>query len=454
MNNKPTLVFQAPVATRSGYGERSRDLLRALIELDKYDIKVISTRWGATPLNALNANDSKDQEIIKRLHFGPLQQQPDIFMQVTIPNEFMPIGKFNIGVTAGIETDRCSAEWIEGCNKMNLVLISSNHSANVIKNSGYQILNQQNQQVGNLVFNKNLEVLFEGIDTDVFKKLNANSDFNSSLIKETFNEIKEDFCFLFVGHWLPGDFAQDRKNVSGLIRTFFEAFKNKKNAPALILKTSGGAPSIMDRNDVLKKINSIRQSVTDATILPNVYVIYGDLLASEMNELYNHPKIKAHITFTKGEGFGRPILEASISGKPIIAPLWSGQGDFLKEDAIIELKGQLEPIHKSVHWDKILIKDSKWFSVDFGYAIAVMRDVFKDYKKYVEKCRSHSHYSKTSFNFNKMKERVDQILTKYVPEFPKQVSLQLPKLKKVTDSTPNNEPPKITLPKLKKIETV
>jgi glycosyltransferase involved in cell wall biosynthesis len=454
MNNKPTLVFQAPIATRSGYGERSRDLLRALIELDKYDIKVISTRWGATPLNALNANDLQDQEIIKRLHFGQLTRQPDIFMQVTIPNEFMPIGKYNIGVTAGIETDRCSAEWIDGCNKMNLVLVSSNHSAEVLKSTGYQMMNQQNQPVGNLVFNKNLEVLFEGIDTTIFKKLSTPADFTSTLVKETFDSIKEDFCFLFVGHWLPGDFGQDRKNVSALIRTFFESFKNKKNAPALILKTTGGAPSVMDRNELIKKINVIKKSVDNATSLPNVHIIYGDLTASEMNEVYNHPKVKAHITFTKGEGYGRPILEATISGKPVIAPLWSGQKDFLKEDSMIELKGQLEPIHPSVQWDKILINDSKWFTVDYGYAISAMKDVFKDYKKYVEKCRSHSHYSKTNFSFDKMKERIDTLMTKYIPEFPKQVSFQLPKLKKVSDVTPNNEPPKITLPKLKKIETV
>ena len=118
------------------------------------------------------------------------------------------------------------------------------------------------------------------------------------------------------------------------------------------------------------------------------------------------------------------------------------------------MKGKLEPIHKSVQWDKVLIKDSNWFSVDFGYAVAVMKDVYKEYKKYVEKCRSHSHYSKTNFNFDKMKERIDQIMTKYIPEFPKQVALQLPKLKKVSDATPAIEPPKITLPKLKKIETV
>ena len=453
--NKPTLLFQAPVATRSGYGERSRDLLRALIELDKYDIKVISTRWGSTPLNALNIDNVYDKQIIDRLQLGPVQQQPDIFIHVTIPNEFTPIGKYNIGVTAGIETDRCSPEWLEACNKMDLVLVSSQHSAEVIKQTGYQIRNQQNQQqVGNLTFNKKIEILFEGIDTNIFKKLSTTSDFKSALVKEAFSQIEEDFCFLFVGHWLPGEFGQDRKNVSALIRSFCEAFKNKKNAPALVLKTSGGAPSVLDRNDLLKKINSIKKSVTGATSLPNIYLIYGDLTAEEMNEVYNHPKVKAHITFTKGEGYGRPLLEATISGKPVIAPLWSGQKDFLKEDAIIELKGNLEPIHKSVQWDKILIKDSKWFTVDYGYAIAVMKDVFKDYKKYVEKCRSHSHYSKTTFSFEKMKERINEITSKYIPEFPKQVALQLPKLKKISDESNSIQAPKITLPKLKKIETV
>ena len=39
---KPTLVFQAPVATRSGYGDHARDLLHSLYKLDKFDIKVIA----------------------------------------------------------------------------------------------------------------------------------------------------------------------------------------------------------------------------------------------------------------------------------------------------------------------------------------------------------------------------------------------------------------------------
>ena len=46
---KQTLVIKAPIATISGYGERSRDLFKALHSLGKYDIKIVPTIWGTTP---------------------------------------------------------------------------------------------------------------------------------------------------------------------------------------------------------------------------------------------------------------------------------------------------------------------------------------------------------------------------------------------------------------------
>ncbi len=103
MNNRPTLVFQAPVSTRSGYGDHARDLLYSLRELDKFDIKIISTRWGTTPMDALNANNEFHMWIINNI-LPQLTERPDIYVQVTVPNEFQPIGHYNIGITAAIET--------------------------------------------------------------------------------------------------------------------------------------------------------------------------------------------------------------------------------------------------------------------------------------------------------------------------------------------------------------
>lgn len=432
--SKPILVFQAPIATRSGYGERSRDLVRALIATDKYDIKIVSTRWGDTPMNALT---NEDQDIISRMLMAPMSQQPDVYMQVTVPNEFQKIGKLNIGVTAGIETTLCSPEWIEGMNRMDLVLVSSKHAKDVFEAAAYERRDSQtNQTLGQLKCEKPIEVLFEGLNLDIFNKdIEANSD----TVKDLMSQVKEDFAFLFVGHWLPGQFGEDRKNVALTIKLFLESFKNKTNAPALILKSSGGKPSIVDREQMIQKINIIKQTM-DTKVLPNIYVVHGDLTDAEMNDLYNHPKVKAHVSLTKGEGFGRPLMEAAITGKPIIASNWSGHLDFLDKDTSFLVPGQLTNVHPSASWDKVILTEAQWFSVEQGYVIGLMRDMFKNYKTYLEKSRKTTKHIKDNFSLSKMQEKLDALITPWVDKIPKQVQLQLPKLKK------------IELPQLKKIE--
>lgn len=439
---KPVLVFQAPVGTRSGYGERSRDLVRSLIALDKYDIKIISTRWGNTAMNALTSND---QDILSRLLTTQLTEQPEIYMQVTVPNEFQRVGKFNIGVTAGIETTICDVSWIEGCNRMDLILASSEHAKKVFETSAYEQRDQRtNQPIKIIKLERPVEVLFEGIRLDKFKKEYA----KQPAIEELFTGIKEDFCYLFVGHWLPGSFGEDRKNVSGLIKTFYETFKAKSNPPALILKTSCSSISVMDREELINRINQIKESI-DSKILPNIYLAYGDFTEEEMSDLYNHPKVKAHVSFTKGEGFGRPLMEAALTNKPIITSNWSGHLDFLDAETSVLVDGKLTNVHKSASWKGVLNENSEWFTIDYNKASAFMKDVHKNYKNYLEKSRKTYHKIKTNFSFEAMQAKLASILESRIPEFPTQTSLVLPQLKKVG----TNEPAKITLPKLKKVES-
>ena len=433
--SKPVLVFQAPVGTRSGYGERSRDLVRALIALDKFDIKIVSTRWGATPMNALTELDT---DILDRILVGNLAQQPEIFMQVTVPNEFQKVGKYNIGVTAGIETNLCDHTWLEGCNRMDLVLASSEHAKAVFEGTTFDKKdNSTGQIVESLKLTTPVEVLFEGIRLNTFQKKYT----GEANVAEIFDQIPEDFCFLFVGHWLPGDIGEDRKNVGGMIKTFYESFKNKVKAPALVLKTTGGTISVSDKIALLEKINIIKSTI-DSKNLPNVYIAYGDFTEQEINDLYNHPKVKAHVSFTKGEGFGRPLIEAALTGKPIITTNWSGHLDFLKPDSSVLINGTMTKVHHSAAWQGVLNLEAEWFTIDYGQASAFMKDMHKDYKKYLEKSRKTYHHIKTNFSFEAMTEKVGSILDSRLPDFPKQVQLKLPQLKK------------IELPKLKKIEAV
>lgn len=424
----------APVATLSGYGARSRDIAYSLINSGKYEVKIWNTRWGTTPMNALDPENAKHKMILDCLMTEPnLPAQPDIFIQITVPNEFQRLGAYNIGITAGIETTIAAGPWIEGCNKMDLILTSSEHSKKVFQESVWEKRDQQsNQVVGHLRLEKPIEVLFEGVDLDTYFKTN---DINKT-VDDQLKNIKESFAFLFVGHWLSGDFGEDRKNVSAMLRIFLEAFKNKAshNQPALILKTSQADFSPLDREDVLKRIDQIYRSMNTNKKLPKVYFLHGDLSDEEMNSLYNHPKVKAHLTFTKGEGFGRPLAEASLSQKVIIAPNWSGHLDFLKEAVL--LPGQLTNVHPSAAWENVILQESQWFSVDYSQAASAMKDVVENYKNYELMGKKQASNVKKNFNLEAMQNLLTDILDKYVT---KRVALKLPQLKK------------IELPKLKSI---
>ena len=443
MSDKPICLVTAPVATRSGYGAHSRDICRALIKLDKYDVKIWNVRWGSTSMNALSVDDPNDKVIIDRLLESPqLDRQPDLHMHIVIPNEFSPMGKYNIGVTAGLEMTACPAPWLEGMNRMNMNIVPSTFVRDTMNSIGFDVVDDQTQQKkGQLKNEKPIEVLFEGTDTNIFKK----TTMFSKELKDEINKVDETFNFLYVGHWLQGELGKDRKDTGMLVKVFLETFKNMKKKPGLIMKTSGATFSILDREELLKKINILKQQVDGD--LPNIYLLNGDFTYEEMNELYNHPKVKAHVNLTHGEGFGRPLLEASVSQKPIITSNWSGHLDFLPKNLAILLDGQLTRVEGGSVPDDMLVEGSQWFTVNYQQASAVIKDVYKNYRKYTLNAKKLGMVNKSKFSLDAMTKELGKILDKYVPEFPKEVKLNLPKLKKV-DST---EQPKIKLPKLKKV---
>ena len=255
----------------------------------------------------------------------PLAQQPDIWAQITVPNEFQAVGRYNIGFTAGMETTLVDGSWVEGMNRMDINFVSSEHSKKAFLNSVYEKQDKQgNVLEQSIQVTKPMEVLFEGANLEKYfaKKVNPNLQLNLSL-----DSIKESFAYLSVGHWMQGQMGEDRKNLSLLVKAFYETFKNKSKKPALILKTSQTGASYIDRDTILKKIQLIRESVNSKN-LPNIYLLHGEFTDEEMNELYNHNKVKAMVSLTKGEGFGRPLLEFSLSKKPIIVSGWSGHVGF------------------------------------------------------------------------------------------------------------------------------
>tara|TARA_B100000902_G_scaffold400040_1_gene474930 strand:+ start:7746 stop:9041 length:1296 start_codon:yes stop_codon:yes gene_type:complete len=429
---KPSFYISCPFDTYSGYGARARDIVKSIIDLDRYDVKLLSQRWGNTPFGF--TTDHKEWEYLNDLRVqGVAQgQKPDLWMQITIPSEFQPVGKYNIGCTAGIESTGCDHTWIEGLNRMDMNFVSSKHSKKVFTEVGFEQRDQQGRTTGHVLkLTKPIEVVFEGYNEDVYKYL-PKVDLDLSAIKES-------FCYLFVGHWMQGDMGHDRKNVGLMIDYFFQTFKNKKSRPALILKASTGRNSYMSREAILNKIGKIkRQYINDD--LPNVYVLNGGLTDQQMNELYNHPKVKAMVSFTKGEGFGRPLQEFCLSKKPLIVSGWSGHMDFVEPGLAVVLGGQLEKVHASAA-NQWLKKEYDWFQVNPKQAKDALKNVFTNYKKYVGPAKKQGHYIKTEFSFTKMKELVGKLLEDNVPEFANELKLNLPSM----------DTPSLTTPTLNKV---
>jgi len=432
---KPVCVVSCPIDTFSGYGHRSRDFVRSLIEAksDEWNIKILPQKWGNTPWGFLDKEDPLKTHFIQ----GQITSKPDIWMQITIRSEFQRVGKYNIGVTAGIESTVPPPDFIQGMNNMDLNLVSSQFTKDTFRQVQFEQKDPQGNINGVVKLEKPIEVLFEGLDTGVYFKKPGKSDL--------LNNIDESFCFLFTGHWLPGSFGEDRKNVATMIKTFLETFKGRGPKPALLLKTNKVDYSLLDKEEILKDIRRIRNKFNHKSDLPNIYILHGEFTNEELNKINNDPKIKAFVSFTKGEGFGRPLLEQAITGKPVITTNWSGHIDFIRPEYNVLIGGELKPIHASAA-NKWLIKEANWFNINTEVASKAMKDVYKKYKKYIENSRKQTKWLKENFSQNEMTKTLKDYLDKVNVSV--DVPLQLPKLKK---STPK-EMPKINLPKLQKVE--
>lgn len=420
--SKLTVAVSAPIDTYSGYGARSRDLVKVLIESKKYNLVLLSQRWGNTRFGYLE--DHSEEEMLSLISPG-LQAQPDIWIQITVPNEFQKVGKYNIGITAGMETTLVHQSWVEGVNRMDLVLTSSNHSKKVFEQSQYEMKDKNtNQTINNLKVETPIEVLFEGVDIGKYFSVSTKSNYG---ISENLDSIKESFCYLLVGHWMQGDFGHDRKNVGYTIKTFLESFKTKRNPPALILKTHTATTSILDRERILDKIDSIKKTVKGGR-LPNIYLIHGEISDEEMNVLYNHSKVKVLVSHTKGEGFGRPLLEFTTTGKPIIASGWSGQVDFLHRDYSVLLGGTLQNVHPSACVKDMILPEAQWFTPSDSDVNQAYKKTFKHYKQVLAGAKKQRRSTLDNFTYDKMASLFLDILDKNIPDMPKQIELTLPKL--------------------------
>ena len=399
--------------------------------MDKYDIKIIPLRWGNTPQNQIDGESEFGRWMLERV-ITAIEQKPDVFMQVSVANEFEPKGHYNIGVTAGVETTIAPKDFIDGSNKMDLIIVPSNFTKQNLGGTVYQQKDQATGQiVGEIKTTTPIEVLLEGVDTEIFSKSSGN---------DVLANVKEDFNFLVVGHWLKGSLGQDRKDIGMAIKTFATVFQYlpKDKRPGLIVKTSHAGFSVIDRESTREKIDAVLKPFGDKC--PSVYLLHGDMEESDMSNLYHHPKVKAMISFAKGEGYGRPMAEFTLTGKPILASGWSGQMDFLPVEHSVLLEGSLTQVDESAA-DQFCMKEAQWFTVNYSNAANKIYDVYNKYDSYLEKSKGLRENTLKHFTLDNMHDRFTQLMDTYVKKQPQYVPFNAPKV----------NASKMQIPKLNKI---
>ena len=360
---KKKIFVRGPVLSQSGYGEQSRFALRALkSKEDLFDIYIQPINWGQTGW-IWEDNDFRkwmDDRILEtQILIQQKNLQPDISLQITIPNEFQKLCPIDIGYTAGIETDRVAPIWLQKGNDMDKILVVSNHAKSTYVNTVAEARDNQTGETFPYKLETPVEVVWE--NTPHAKETQEIPGFNP----------RHDFNFLCVSQMGP------RKNLENTVKWFVEEFIDQE--VGLILKTNTSGNSRIDLEFTEGAIESFLASYPDRKC--SVSLLHGDLSEGQMRALYEHDKVKAMINISHGEGFGLPLFEAARSCLPIISVAWSGQIDFLN-DKFLKVNYDIKPVQQAAVWDGVVQADSQWAFADQGSYKMALRMMFKKYDEF------------------------------------------------------------------------
>lgn len=340
--NQKRIIFRAPMLSQSGYGTHARQIAAWLLNLQdsnpnvKVEFDVV--QWGITPWHVDHtACDGLIGKIIQ--HCQRTEGGYDLSFQLQLPNEWDPfLATTNIGLTAAVETDRCNPAWVDAVNRMDLVVVPSEFTKRVLENSG---------EVTTPVT----------VVPESWLPECRNAERGKSILDGKL-ELETDFNFLIVAQFTGNNPENDRKNLAYTIKWLMEEFKDEQNV-GVIIKTNFGRATSVDKQNCLRTLSQLVMECRQG-IGPRVYLLHGHMSNEEIVGLYTHPKVRALVSLTRGEGFGLPILEAATCGLPVIATDWSAHTEFLNKGKFVKVARSLHKIHPSRVDNQIFMENAQW----------------------------------------------------------------------------------------------
>lgn len=370
------ILLRGPLLTNSGYGVHSRQVYKWLSGLKNVDLKCQILSWGNNPwILDLKYDNGIIKEILDRSIDSKeiLITKFDETYQVQLPTEWIKISNYDVGITAGVESDYCNKNIIDNINKMNKIIVPSEFSKNTFLNTAKKF----NKKI------KEINVIGESFP-DLFLK--ESIDNIGTTIKH-----KTGFNFLIFGQITNISPDKDRKNTVKTLNTIIKEFKDNQDV-GIILKTNLGKNSKIDKKYTKKLIKNSLGNLNENRKC-KIYLAHGNLNQNELISLYKSANVL--VSGTKAEGYGLTHLEASSLGLPIVSTGYSGYEDFLKE-SYIKVNYKMKKINfESNLFEKDL---SSWAEFDEEDMKEKLKEVFENYKHYKEKSEYHKKTIKQNYN--------------------------------------------------------
>lgn len=347
------VLFRAPVLTQSGYGVHARQVARWLLSLadaGTIDLVFEPLMWGTTPWYVDHeACDGLVGQVLKRA-LTPQHSDFDISFQLQLPNEWNPmLAEYNIGISAVVESDTCNPAWVFACNNMDHVIVPSEHSKQALLNTA---------QKSNVGLDVDISVIGESFSDAILELI---QDPSKRVDIPALDEVETDTNLLVFGQLCGNNPENDRKNLGYTIKYICEALADRSDV-GVIIKTNAGRNTNTDFQKVKDLFKNIISQVKVGNG-PNFHILHGHMTDKEVASLYAHPKLSALVSFTRGEGFGLPLLEAAALGLPVIATNWSAHKEFLGKGKFIGVDYDLSEVHASRVDGSIWMEGTRWANV-------------------------------------------------------------------------------------------